>query len=302
MFVIHHSIFADSIIEDLVIPKSISSGTKILVQFEMDKDVTKHEILKKYAKECNKRGVSWIKPLSRVTEEWIFDLEQLKQSYSNLLHHPVLQGELTIEPKYKQHKIRDPWGEYEGEELPIARTELTFLIDPKEIEELNIDNTISQSIDLINPIKKFKKDHSDYNRCGFLMMKYEDTKIQRSITESLKSEFKKHSLKLLRADEKYYSDELLPNIRTYMHCCSFGVAVFDRINSNEFNPNVSLEIGYMMALKKPILLLKDKTLPSLHTDLVSKLYEEFNFQDIDSTVHKVVSKWINSSDLLKHTK
>jgi len=83
-----------------------------------------------------------------------------------------------------------------------------------------------------------------------------------------------------------------------MHGCGFGVAIFDRINSEEFNPNVSLEIGYMMALKKPILFLKDITLKSLQTDLVGKLYEEFDFQNPKKSFDKSVSKWLKQHDLL----
>ena len=130
------------------------------------------------------------------------------------------------------------------------------------------------------------------------MMKYENSPLQSKIVQQLRDLFKKHGLELLRADDKYYSDDLLSNIRTYMHGCGFGVAIFDRINSEEFNPNVSLEIGYMMALKKPILFLKDITLKSLQTDLVGKLYEEFDFQNSKKSFDKSVTKWLKQHDLL----
>jgi nucleoside 2-deoxyribosyltransferase len=130
------------------------------------------------------------------------------------------------------------------------------------------------------------------------MMKYENSPLQSKIVQQLRDLFKKHGLELLRADDKYYSDDLLSNIRTYMQGCGFGVAIFDRINSEEFNPNVSLEIGYMMALKKPILFLKDITLNSLQTDLVGKLYEEFDFQNSKKSFDKSVSKWLKQHDLL----
>ena len=83
-----------------------------------------------------------------------------------------------------------------------------------------------------------------------------------------------------------------------MDGCSFGVALFDRINSNYFNPNVSLEIGYMMSLEKPILFLKDKTLVSLQTDLVGKLYAEFDFQDAKTTLTKRIDKWLADNEMI----
>ena len=44
---------------------------------------------------------------------------------------------------------------------------------------------------------------------------------------------------LSRADEREYSDNLLDNVLTYLYACDFGVAVFERVESDEFNPNVT---------------------------------------------------------------
>ena len=49
----------------------------------------------------------------------------------------------------------------------------------------------------------------------------------------------------LRADDKEYHDDLLPNVLTYIYGCRFGIAVFERLEAEDFNPNVSLEVGYM---------------------------------------------------------
>ena len=175
---------------------------------------------------------------------------------------------------------------------------MKFKINPNELVIVKSDNKNEYILDLRAPLSKFYKDHSETQKCAFLMMKYEDTPIQSKMVVKLKELFKKHGLELLRADEKHYSDDLLTNIRTYMHGCGFGVAIFDRINSEYFNPNVSLEIGYMMALKKPILFLKDITLKSLHTDLIGKLYEEFDFQNYKRTFDKSVTKWLDNHEII----
>jgi hypothetical protein len=130
------------------------------------------------------------------------------------------------------------------------------------------------------------------------MMKYEDTPIPTELEKIIKDHFESRYFKILRADEKWYSDDLLTNIKTYMHGCSFGVALFERINTNYFNPNVSLEIGYMMSLNKPILYLKEKTLQSLQTDLIGKLYAEFNFQNPKATLIKAIDKWLVDNEML----
>lgn len=61
-----------------------------------------------------------------------------------------------------------------------------------------------------------------------------------------------------------------------MAACDLGVAVFEQLVEPDFNPNVSLEVGYMLAQKKKLLLLKERSLPRLSSDLVGHLYKEFD--------------------------
>jgi hypothetical protein len=42
-----------------------------------------------------------------------------------------------------------------------------------------------------------------------------------------------------------------------MDACHFGVAVFEQVVETDYNPNVSLELGYMLAQDKRLLLLED---------------------------------------------
>jgi len=48
----------------------------------------------------------------------------------------------------------------------------------------------------------------------------------------------------------------------------------------------------MIALGKRVCLLKDQTLPKLHTDLVSKLYKEFDPQDPIGSIPPVMERWM----------
>lgn len=79
---------------------------------------------------------------------------------------------------------------------------------------------------------------------------------------------------------------------------SFGLAVFERLEEDDFNPNVSLEVGYMHALKKSVCLLKDRTLKTLQTDLVGKLYKIFDPQDPEATIPDELEKWIRDKDII----
>jgi hypothetical protein len=145
---------------------------------------------------------------------------------------------------------------------------------------------------------RFRKDHPTPQKTGFIMMRFGTTAAHEAIAETIKDTLVSYNLEALRADDKEYHTDLLPNIQTYMHGCGFGIAVFERLESQEFNPNVALEVGYMLALGKPVCLLKDKTLTTLQPDLVGKLYRQFDPQRIKQTIKRELEKWLRDQGLL----
>ena len=66
----------------------------------------------------------------------------------------------------------------------------------------------------------------------------------------------------------------------------------------DFVESRTLEVGYMLGLRKSVCLLKDRTLKTLHTDLVGKLYRQFDPQDPEGTIPNELSKWISDRDLI----
>ena len=93
-------------------------------------------------------------------------------------------------------------------------------------------------------------------------------------------------------------DDLFWNIMTYIYGSGFGIAVFERIEEQEFNPNISFEVGYMLGLRKRVLLLKDKKLKNLNTDLMGKLYKTFDPQNISKTVRPALQKWLKDKGIV----
>jgi nucleoside 2-deoxyribosyltransferase len=83
-----------------------------------------------------------------------------------------------------------------------------------------------------------------------------------------------------------------------MHGCGFGIAVFERLEEESFNPNVSLEVGYMLALGKPVLILKYKTLKKIQTDLIGRLYKEFDPQNPKETIPEKVLRWLKDKRIV----
>lgn len=112
------------------------------------------------------------------------------------------------------------------------------------------------------------------------------------IVDVIKKTAAMHGLEIIRADENEFHADLLSNVRTHLHGCGFGIAVYERIETDSPNANIGLEVGYLMAMSKPVLLLKDRTLESLHADLAGKLYKPFDPHDPEQTIPPVLTKWL----------
>ena len=294
MFTFHFTKFIDTLDIQEPIHNGIPKDSPVIIIYQEKGDLSKHEILRRFKKILFKYDITYLRPLKNITSEWVINLKEFRHSFECLKESDYLKGQLTLEPEYFHSENRDVF----TEELINETTSIKFSIYPEDLNIFSITNSISIPKELNNSLNRFKKDFNQSSKCGFLMMKFEDTPIQKKLVQVIKDHFKNQNVFIMRADEKWYDDDLLNNIKTYMHGCQFGIALFDRIKSNYFNPNVSLEIGYMTALNKPVLLLKDSTLDSLQTDLVGKLYHEFDFQNPEETLPIVLNKWINDKEIL----
>jgi len=141
-------------------------------------------------------------------------------------------------------------------------------------------------------LEKFRLDFPLEQKTAFIIMQFGKTKSHDGIVECIKNTLTKFNIKALRGDDKEYMDDLFLNIKTYMHGCDFGIAIYERITEDNFNSNVSLEVGYMMGLGKEVLFLKDSTLKNLQTDLTGKLYKQFDTLNIETTLPQQIEKWL----------
>jgi hypothetical protein len=147
-------------------------------------------------------------------------------------------------------------------------------------------------------LEQFRRDHMDSSKVAFLIMKFGSTEMHSEIVTSVKNTLAKNNIIGVRADEKEYHDILYYNVLTYLHGCHFGVAIFERLSDDYFNPNVSLETGYMLALGKNVCLLKDRTIRALQTDLVGKMYREFDQLKSEETVGQVLTSWMLDKQII----
>jgi bifunctional UDP-N-acetylglucosamine pyrophosphorylase/glucosamine-1-phosphate N-acetyltransferase len=133
-----------------------------------------------------------------------------------------------------------------------------FIADDSAARGRNM--SVDPPTEIRESLKRFRREYPRGEQVAFIMMRYGTTPAHEEISLGIKQELRAHNLIGLRADDKEYHPDLLLNILTLIYGCGFGVAVFDRLLSDDFNPNVALEVGYMMALHKPLCLLKDKRL------------------------------------------
>ncbi len=233
-----------------------------------------------------KNAVRWLVPGGR---EWALDLDELKRHYSPLNSMSWLQGKAYIEPEI-EYGERTVFGDQSFD------TVVAFYVTPTDLQGTSRSVHIPPQIQ--ESLARFREDHPYPGKAAFVMMRFGTTSAHGAIVEAVSEGLSRFGIAGLRADEKEYHEDLFSNVLTYLYGCGFGIAIFERIEQEEFNPNVALEVGYMLALGKPVCLLKDRTLTALHTDLIGKLYKEFDTLNPLATLPDEVSRWITDRELL----
>lgn len=145
---------------------------------------------------------------------------------------------------------------------------------------------------LEDSLSAFFEDNPHFDSNIFLMMRFNESTQFNEIVSSLKTGLNKYGLRVLRADERAYHDSLMENVFTYLIGCKYGIVVFEEIEERSFNPNVALELGYMLALNRRVLILKDSRMPKLPTDIVGRIYKTFDIFTIRDSILKQVDQWI----------
>ena len=112
-----------------------------------------------------------------------------------------------------------------------------------------------------------------YDRNVFVMVSYAAR--LRSLIEAIKATLVELELNPVVARDHVITDDLNNPVACLL-CCNYGVAIFDRPERNQkHNPNVVYELGMMQLLKKPCVILKHRVLERMPTDLLSRLYEDY---------------------------
>jgi hypothetical protein len=100
-----------------------------------------------------------------------------------------------------------------------------------------------------------------------------------------------HGLNLHLASDRQLDDELFGNVGAYMWACQYGIGLLEDRGGRGLNYNVVIEVGAMLMTGRRCALLKDRTAPSLPTDLSGQIYKSVDFDDLVS-VSEQAHRWV----------
>ena len=141
-----------------------------------------------------------------------------------------------------------------------------------------------------------KRECQDYDKNVFIMTRFQKGNKQlEEIDKSIRGALKARAFVGHRADDRVYPNDmnLWDNVCTYMFGCKLGIAVLEEIDIKEFNPKVALEYGFMRALGKPALLLKEKRFQQVRVDILGTIWKEFDIFEIKNSTSDAIEAWLD---------
>ena len=142
----------------------------------------------------------------------------------------------------------------------------------------------------------------NYEKNVFIMTAYrKDDKRYEEMENNIRSALSKKGFNPWFAKDKTLDTNLWTNVQAFMLACKYGIAVFtasegqeDDITQHEpnYNPNVSIELGFMLSRGREVLILKDKRVKRLMTDMGGRLYGDLDLED-PAGLGLIIEKWVD---------
>ena len=166
-------------------------------------------------------------------------------------------------------------------------------------------------VDVSKASQKLLEEYS-YDNNVFIMTPYRDDSSYKLMIRVIIDELKKCEFEGWIASDKDVHEDLWADTQAFMLACKYGIAVFteeQESNSTQptkkqrgdskqskkkvYNPNVAIELGFMLSRGKEVLILKDKNLDTLPTDMMGKLYGNFDLEHTEETLPPIIKKWFD---------
>ncbi len=110
------------------------------------------------------------------------------------------------------------------------------------------------------------------------------------LIDKLRDAVAAHGLLLQVASDGMAEDTLWANVVTYMWASKYAIVLMDSADG-VLNSNVLIEIGGMLMTGRRCAILRDKSVPTMPSDLVGHIYKATDLSDHDASVAEI-HKWI----------
>ena len=144
----------------------------------------------------------------------------------------------------------------------------------------------------------FFKDHG-YEKSVFIMTKYPDNPPKSALDTQLlavidlvKAAVKIHGYTPALASDKRYHPELFRNIEVYLLGCSRAIAIVESKHTNELNPNVTMEWGWLRASDRQVLYLVEKDFDKARADIKGLIEDYFDWNNPKPGVDAAVKAFL----------
>jgi hypothetical protein len=205
--------------------------------------------------------------------------------------------------------VREGWLEDQGQQFRIT------LAGRRKLESQVIANAMTKESNVFSLPAHFAKYQPDVERflkdgafedSVFVMMRFPDARTMspdklvmlEAIFKTIRDELARYGLNARRADDKTYATDrqLWDNLCVYMLGCKYGLAVLEDRSGDELNPNVTLEYGFMRALGRDAVLVKEHGFQHIRADLLATIPKEFsiaaNLQLDEQSLRAAVESWM----------
>jgi guanylate kinase len=139
---------------------------------------------------------------------------------------------------------------------------------------------------MLNAVLKFP-----YEKNVFLMMKFRNQ--NELVFNFIAEQLKLRGYNCVRSDKKEWAiTSNVYNPIAVLHCCKYGIALFDQAESgSNFSPNVAYELGMMHLQRKHCLILRHESLPQMPFDLIKDLHIRYSN---DLELKDIIINWLES--------
>lgn len=94
------------------------------------------------------------------------------------------------------------------------------------------------------------------------------------------------------ASDKDWSQMLWENVETYLLACGRGIAIVESKHSQELNPNVTMEWGWMRGTERKVLFLVERSFDKTRADLSGLTRAEFEWDNPEAEINTAVEKFL----------